>query len=136
MSTSGESDACSGDEDDEAGTCDTEFIIKLERQGEGWGEEILPRLSLEQRPLKRVRVRNRCSLPDPWAVRPFPCILVLVLPERQGRCMLACQLQMFSFCLSCPLWVTLCRRTTSSCWDLLPGGLSSVLGASLTPGEP
>lgn len=48
----------------------TELIFKLERQGEGWGEEILPRLIVEQRPLERRRVRNRCSLPDPWAVRP------------------------------------------------------------------
>ena len=67
-STSGEQCA---DADDDAGACDTEFIIKLERQGEGWGEEILPRLSVEQRPLKRsrVRIRNRCSMPAPWTVR-------------------------------------------------------------------
>lgn len=67
----GPSTACHAEAEAE-GACDTELIFKLERQGEGWGEEILPRLSVEQRPLARLRVRNRSALPDPWAVRSCP----------------------------------------------------------------
>ena len=49
----------------------TELIFRLERRGDGWGEEIFPHLVLEQRPLEppRRRVRKRSSRPDPWEVR-------------------------------------------------------------------
>jgi hypothetical protein len=49
----------------------TELVLTLERQGSGWGEEIFPRLSLEQRPIagRAQRVRNRSAGPDPWTVR-------------------------------------------------------------------
>lgn len=43
----------------------TELIFRLDRRGVGWGEEILPHLTVEQRVLKR----NRSAQPDPWAVR-------------------------------------------------------------------
>ena len=47
----------------------TELIFKLEKYGSGWGEELLPRLVVEQRPLqKRERFRNRSSFPDAWEV--------------------------------------------------------------------
>jgi hypothetical protein len=50
----------------------TELIFRLERRGDGWGEEIFPHLVLEQRPLEppRRRVRKRSSRPDPWEVCP------------------------------------------------------------------
>ena len=49
----------------------TELIFRLERRGDGWGEEIFPHLVLEQRPLEppRRRVRKRSSRPEPWEVR-------------------------------------------------------------------
>lgn len=48
----------------------TELIFKLEKYGSGWGEELLPRLTVEQRPIKkRIRIRNRSSFPDAWQVR-------------------------------------------------------------------
>ena len=47
----------------------TELIFTLRKYGSGWGEELLPRLVVEQRPLrKRERVRNRSSFPDAWEV--------------------------------------------------------------------
>lgn len=42
----------------------TELIFRLDRRGVGWGEEILPHLTVEQRILKR----NRSAQPDPWTV--------------------------------------------------------------------
>ncbi len=52
----------------------TELIFRLERRGDGWGEEIFPHLVLEQRPLEppRRRLRKRSSRPDPWEVRRGP----------------------------------------------------------------
>ena len=44
----------------------TELIFRLDRRGVGWGEEILPHLTVEQRVLKR----NRSAQPDPWTVHP------------------------------------------------------------------
>jgi hypothetical protein len=51
----------------------TELIFRLDRKGIGWGEEILPSLTVEHRPVKKRRDRNRSSMPRPWAVSgPFP----------------------------------------------------------------
>lgn len=49
----------------------TELIFRLERRGEGWGEEIFPHLVVEQRPWTdtKKRDRNRSSRPKPWTVR-------------------------------------------------------------------
>lgn len=48
----------------------TELIFRLERRGEGWGEEIFPHLVVEQRPLTTTakRDRNRSTRPKPWTV--------------------------------------------------------------------
>lgn len=47
----------------------TELIFKLEKIGSGWGEELFPRLTVEQRPIKkRIRIRNRSSFPNEWQV--------------------------------------------------------------------
>lgn len=43
---------------------DTEVIFRLERRGDGWAEEILPHLVVEQRPLKKKK--RAYSRPDPW----------------------------------------------------------------------
>ena len=50
----------------------TELIFRLERRGEGWGEEIFPHLVVEQRPWTSAakRDRNRSSRPKPWTVLP------------------------------------------------------------------
>ena len=48
-------------------TASTELIFRLERRGEGWGEEIFPHLVIERRPIKK-RDRNRSSRPPPWTV--------------------------------------------------------------------
>lgn len=50
----------------------TELIFRLERRGEGWGEEIFPHLVVEQRPWTSAakRDRNRSSRPKPWTVCP------------------------------------------------------------------
>ncbi|CAK0786054.1 hypothetical protein CVIRNUC_009267 [Coccomyxa viridis] len=49
----------------------TELIFTLRKYGSGWGEELLPRLVVEQRPLrKRERIRNRSSFPDAWEAVP------------------------------------------------------------------
>lgn len=56
-----------GDEGEESGV--TELIFRLDRNGTGWGEEILPSLTVEHRPVKRRRERNRSSMPRPWTVR-------------------------------------------------------------------
>jgi hypothetical protein len=58
----------------------TELIFKLERRGFGWGEEIFPSLSVEQRPLQTTakrRDRDRSTGPRPWTVLPnaFVCSL-------------------------------------------------------------
>ena len=51
----------------------TELIFRLERRGEGWGEEIFPHLVVEQRPWTSAakRDRNRSSRPKPWTVLPW-----------------------------------------------------------------
>ena len=48
----------------------TELIFRLERRGEGWGEEIFPHLVVEQRPWTTTakRDRNRSTRPKPWTV--------------------------------------------------------------------
>ncbi len=47
----------------------TELIFRFERRGEGWGEEILPHLVMENRPLEKPRRdRPRSNQPDPWEV--------------------------------------------------------------------
>ena len=47
----------------------TELIITFEKYGSGWGEELLPRASIVQRPIaKKERFRNRSGYADPWAV--------------------------------------------------------------------
>lgn len=56
-----------GEEGEESGV--TELIFRLDRNGTGWGEEILPSLTVEHRPVKRRRERNRSSMPRPWTVR-------------------------------------------------------------------
>ena len=65
----------------------TELIFRLERRGDGWGEEIFPHLVLEQRPLEppRRRLRKRSSRPDPWEVRRRQQhAVVVVQPRAQG----------------------------------------------------
>ena len=59
-----------------AAQASTELIFRLERRGEGWGEEIFPHLVVEQRPLADVkkRDRNRSSRPRPWTV----CVLLVL----------------------------------------------------------
>lgn len=61
----------------EAETGSTELIFRLERRGEGWGEEIFPHLVVEQRPWTKTkkRDRNRSSRPKPWTVRMSLCAL-------------------------------------------------------------
>ena len=50
----------------------TELIIKLERRGVGWGEEIFPHIVVENRPIEKPsRERPRSQKPDPWQVRPL-----------------------------------------------------------------
>lgn len=51
-----------------AGEGSTQLIFRLERRGDGWGEEILPHLVVEQRPLEKKKKRAY-SRPDPWKVR-------------------------------------------------------------------
>lgn len=47
----------------------TEMIFKLERRGNGWGEEIFPHITVENRPLEKPsRNRPRSTQPDPWQV--------------------------------------------------------------------
>ena len=52
----------------------TELIFRLERRGDGWGEEIFPHLVMEQRPIDapRKRQRKRDNMPEPWEVRTYP----------------------------------------------------------------
>jgi hypothetical protein len=47
----------------------TQLIFRLERRGEGWGEELLPHVVMEERPLKKKRAYSR---PDPWQVGAGP----------------------------------------------------------------
>eukprot|EP00887_Chlorella_sp_A99_P001316 scaffold14.g1316.t1 len=42
----------------------TQTIFKLERRGEGWGEEIFPHLVVEQQVVQKNK--RRYSTPDPW----------------------------------------------------------------------
>ncbi|PSC73903.1 helicase domain isoform C [Micractinium conductrix] len=53
----------------------TQLIFRFERRGDGWAEEILPHLVVEQRPLepKKKRVYSR---PDPWKEGSLECYLV------------------------------------------------------------
>ncbi|KAK9835562.1 hypothetical protein WJX74_003003 [Apatococcus lobatus] len=49
----------------------SETILTFRRDGEGWGEAILPRIVFQSRPLEtrenlKHRVRSRCSRPAPW----------------------------------------------------------------------
>ena len=47
----------------------TEFVLRLERRGEGWGEEIFPHVVMEQKLVEKPRRdRPRSSQPDPWEV--------------------------------------------------------------------
>ncbi len=51
----------------------SETILTFRRDGEGWGEAILPRIVFQSRALEtrqglQHRVRNRCSRPAPWQV--------------------------------------------------------------------
>jgi hypothetical protein len=65
-STSSRSSSSSSASDEVA---PTELIITFEKYGSGWGEELLPRASIVQRPIeKKQRFRNRSGFPDPWAV--------------------------------------------------------------------
>ena len=69
----------------------TELIFKLEKYGSGWGEELLPRLTVEQRPInKRIRIRNRSSFPDAWQVRkePLHCFLMFLALHTEADCSL------------------------------------------------
>ena len=65
----------------------TELIFRLERRGEGWGEEIFPHLVVEQRPWTTTakRDRNRSSRPKPWTVY-LPCSLCLCNLCRMWLC--------------------------------------------------
>lgn len=48
----------------------TEIIFELSRRGYGWGEEIIPMVSVERRPLRtKPGLRNRSKTPTPWEVR-------------------------------------------------------------------
>lgn len=51
----------------------SETILTFRREGEGWGEAILPQIVFQSRPLEtrenlKHRVRSRCSRPAPWQV--------------------------------------------------------------------
>ena len=70
-STSGRHETSfTSDQSTPAEPASTELIFRLERRGEGWGEEIFPHLVVEQRPRTDVqkRDRNRSSRPKPWTV--------------------------------------------------------------------
>ncbi len=63
----------SSDEEGGTGTADseeppgpTEIVFKLERRGDGWGEEIFPHITMEKRPL--IKSKHKCQHPDPWEV--------------------------------------------------------------------
>lgn len=59
----------------------TELIVNLDRRGEGWGEEIVPYVTVEWRPIvKNKRIRFRSQGPNPWEVQlhnyhAAPCVL-------------------------------------------------------------
>lgn len=56
-----------GSSDEGDGDQATELIFRLERRGDGWGEEIFPHITVENRPLeKKQRIRPRSNQPDPW----------------------------------------------------------------------
>lgn len=60
------------DENEEEWKGPTELIFKLQRRGDGWGEEILPTASIEHRPIKPYkRIRDRSTTPRPWQVTFF-----------------------------------------------------------------
>ncbi|EFN56500.1 hypothetical protein CHLNCDRAFT_144099, partial [Chlorella variabilis] len=54
---------------------DTQLIFRLERRGDGWAEEILPHLVVEQRPLA-TKKKRAYSRPDPWKEGSLECFLV------------------------------------------------------------
>ena len=63
----------------------SETILTFRRDGEGWGEAILPRIVFQSRPLEtrenlKHRVRSRCSRPAPWQVNVSPIGLVIQRP--------------------------------------------------------
>ncbi|GMH35055.1 hypothetical protein BSKO_02923 [Bryopsis sp. KO-2023] len=59
------------------GEVPTELIIKLDRRGYGWGEEIIPRLTVERRPIakKKSSLRNRSKTPTAWEEGSLECLL-------------------------------------------------------------
>jgi hypothetical protein len=64
-------DCADVDSGDGSGMPATELIFRFERRGDGWGEEIFPHLTVENRLLeKRQRIRARSTQPDPWEVCP------------------------------------------------------------------
>ena len=68
-------DCGDGDSGDGSGMPATELIFRFERRGDGWGEEIFPHLTVENRLLeKRQRIRARSTQPDPWEVRPSTAV--------------------------------------------------------------
>jgi hypothetical protein len=46
----------------------TELIIRLERRGEGWGEEFIPFLTVEQRPIESRARLQMAERAEPWEV--------------------------------------------------------------------
>lgn len=65
--TSGDSREGSDEKGDVAQ--DTELILKLDRRGSGWGEEIFPHVTWERREVNPPkRRRRRDNNPDPWEV--------------------------------------------------------------------
>jgi hypothetical protein len=54
----------------------TELVFRLERRGEGWGEELFPRITMEKRPIFS-KSKHKCQHPDPWEARPaFACLVI------------------------------------------------------------
>ena len=49
---------------------DTELVFLLERRGHGWGEEIIPHLVVDERPIPAKKKTH--TGPAPWEVR-LPC---------------------------------------------------------------
>lgn len=59
----------SGSEGEEEGDSPSELVFRLERRGEGWGEEIFPHIVVEKRPMQLTKSKHKCQHPDPWEVR-------------------------------------------------------------------
>ncbi len=63
----------------------TELIFRLERRGQGWGEEIFPHLVVENRPIdKPRRDRPRSAQPDPWQASHLQHLLIYHLGSRRA----------------------------------------------------